>query len=383
MEYQDFVADVQSRYGVDRVWSFSQVNSFKQDPYGWYLHYILHEPSDKNTGNAYGVYGNMVHDIMEEYYKGNISREECVETFQTKWDELSLLGMKFNNIDEASDKKLKKKYYEDVLNFMETFTTIEGEHVCEKPMSVLLKSDTQKEAFVGYIDFLNHVGDKYQIIDYKTSTMYKGNAVEEHAKQLLLYAASIREETGCRCDQIEVGWNFLKYIWVKETQKNGNIKDRYIERCELGEKLSTSIKKWLKEYGYSESEADYVTATNDMSRLPEEVRDKFKFQDCIITVPYDETIEEVFIDNMLKECYNIREHIKEYESTNTDNMFMWEPEQRDEFYYYNLCDYSTKLHKPFANYFNAKEQPQENDDSEWLDKATENGSELDILFKNL
>lgn len=382
--YNQYVDLIKNKYNVDRVWSFSQVNSFEQDPYGWYLHYILHEPSDKTNGNAYGIYGNMIHDIMEEYYKGHIAREDCASVFQQKWDELSLLGLRFNNIDEASDKRLKKKYHDDILNFMQTFATIQGEHVCEKPMIALLEKGDSREAFFGYIDFLNKSENKYQIIDYKTSTMYKGAAVAEHAAQLLLYAVSIRQETGCEWSDIEVGWNFLKYVWVKELQKNGKIKDRYIERCELGQKLSASLKKWLKELGYSEEDCDvsYIEITNDFSKVPKDVMDKFKFMDCIITVPFTELIEKEFVDKMINKCYNIRELMNTYNTLYDDSIFMWEPTQNDEFFYYNLCDYSTNLHKPFAQYFAKKDIKAEETTTSWLDEASKTGSELDILFKS-
>lgn len=375
---------IKEQYNVDRIWSFSQVNSFKQDPYGWYLRYILHEPSDKPNSNAYGVYGNMVHDIMEDYYKGLISKEDCPKVFQEKWDELSLLCLRFNNTDEASDKRLKQKYHDDILNFMQTFATIDGDCVCEKPIVTMLSNKDRKEVFVGYIDFLNHDKNGYQIIDYKTSTMYRGSAIEEHAQQLLLYATSLRQELQCDWSEITVGWNFLKYVWVKEEQKNGKIKDRYIERCELGEKLKNSLSKWLKEFGYTEEDCnlDYVSATNDLSKVPAKVREKFQFQDCIITVPFTELIEENFIDNILEECYNIRELIKKYDQMHDDAIFMWNPEPRDEFYYYNLCDYSTNLHRPFAEYFSAKEAEETGaTESSWLDDATESGNELDVLFK--
>lgn len=380
--YNQYIDIIKKQYDVENVWSFSRVNSFKQDPYGWFLRYIKHEPSDKDNGNAYGIYGNMVHDIMEDYYKGIIAREDCAKVFDEKWQELSLLGLKFNNTDEESEKRLKDKYYKDILSFMNTFETIDGEHHCEQPVAALLENKNHKEAFFGYIDFLNKNNNHYQIIDYKTSTMYKGSAIEEHAQQLLLYAVGLKQKTQCEYNDITIGWNFLKYVLVKEEQKNGNIKDRYIERYEVGLKLENSLKKWMKEFGYEDTNCiDYAVITNDFSKIPTEVMEKFSFHDCIITVEFNETVEKLFIDKMLEECYNINKLVEQYNETEDDGLFMWEPSQRDEFYYYNLCDYSTNLHKAFAQYFSAKEQ-KESGDSSWLQDATDRGDELSNFFAN-
>lgn len=378
-EYQKFIEDLKFKFDTDTIWSFSRVNSFKTDPYGWFLRYVKHEPSDKESGNAYGIYGNMVHDIMEDYYKGEISREQCRERFDEEFDKLSLTGLKFNNTDDASDKKLKEKYKEDIDDFMDNFATIEGEYLCEYPISMLLKNEDRHEGFFGYIDFLNKKDDKYLIIDYKTSTMYKGKDVYEHAKQLLLYAIGLRLNTRCAYEDITVGWNFLKYVWVQEEQKNGKIKDRYIERCKLGETLENSLTKWMTTLGHDDMSCiNKAVITNDLSDIPEDVLDKFAFKDCIITVDFNQETEQNLVDNLLEECYNIRQLVKQYEETSDDSIFMWEPTQKDEFYYYNLCDYSTKIHKAFAKYFNDKEeQERAKEETPWVDKKED---ELSSFF---
>lgn len=369
-EYQEFIEELKRKFDTDIIWSFSRVNSFKNDPYGWFLRYVKHEPSDKESGNAYGIYGNMVHDIMESYYKGEISREECRSRFDEEFDKLSLTGLKFNNTDDVSDKRLKDKYREDIEDFMDKFSTIDGNYLCEYPISLMLKNENGHEGFFGYIDFLNKKDDNYLIIDYKTSTMYKGKDVYEHAKQLLLYAIGLRQQTGCAYENITVGWNFLKYVWVQEEQKNGNVKDRYIERCKLAETLENSLMKWMKSLGYEDTSCvSNAVITNDLSKIPEEVLKKFKFKDCIITVDFNEKVEKDLVDNLLEECYNIRQLMKEYEETLDDSVFMWEPTQKDEFFYYNLCDYSTKVHKAFAAYFNKKEEAKRaKEDTPWIDK---------------
>lgn len=381
MDYLEFLESVKQKYNVENVWSFSKLNSFSQDPYEWYLKYIMKEPSDKDGQNAYGVYGNMVHDIMEDYYNGKISREDCRKVFEDKWNELSLLNLRFNYTDDASEKKLKDKYYYDLVDFFDNFATIEKINECEVPIDILLEDGKRREVFFGYIDFLSRDDNKYYIIDYKTSTIYTKSKMGEHAKQLLLYAIGLQQREGCRPEDIEIGWNFLKYVTVGERLKNGNIKERNIERCELVSKLETSIKKWLKEYQYSEDLYEQALMSNDINKLPSEVVDKFVFRDCIITVDFNEYIQEETTKEILDECDKINAIVAEYNETQDDSLFMWEPTQRDEFWLYNLCSYSSNLHKPFKKYLEEKEKAISG--TPWLNKEPENENPLDSFFSSL
>lgn len=384
--YTITVEELKNKYKVKDIWSYSRVNSFDQDPYEWFLKYIKKEPSDKKLGNAYGIYGNMVHDIMEDFYNGKIKREDCKKVFDDEWNKLSLLGLKFNNTDEESEKKLKTKYKNDLDNFFDTFRVFNGECSCEIPTSVIIKKGRGKEIFFGYIDFLERYDvegkTKYHIIDYKTSTMYKGAAIQEHARQLLLYAMGLKQEINCDYEDIDVGWNFLKYVTVKEVQKNGNIKERYIERCELITKLQNSINKWLKEFGYNPTDFEMVTSLDE---LPKEVRGKFVLEDCIVRVPFTEESATTLQKDLYSKCQQIKKLVKEYNKTKDDSLFMWEPTQQDEFWLYNLCSYTSNLHKPFAEYLRKKELIEQYQNSTpWLDEAEKKDEDiLGDFFKNI
>ncbi len=59
------------------------------------------------------------------------------------------------------------------------------------------------------------------IIDYKTSTIYKGDKLVLHSFQLILYALAL-EKMGYKINKI--GWNFLKYVRKITRFKNGNVR---------------------------------------------------------------------------------------------------------------------------------------------------------------
>ena len=211
--------------------------------------------------------------------------------------------------------------------------------------------------------------------------MYSKNKMGEHAKQLLLYATGLQQREHCDPSNIKVGWNFLKYVTVGERLKNGSIKERNIERCELVAKLENSIKKWLKDYAYSEDLYQQALITNDMSKLPEEVVDKFTFRDCIVTVDFDEQIQKETTKELLAECRKINAIVDEYNRTQDDMLFWWEPTQRDEFWLYNLCSYSSNLHKPFKKYLEEKEKAMS--ETPWLNKSQKEENPLDSFFNTL
>ena len=79
-------------------------------------------------------------------------------------------------------------------------------------------------------------------------------------------------------NKIKIAWNFLKYVTVQYEQANGTIKTRDIERFELGEKLQSNLKVWLKKLGYEDQMDEYlkmVIDTNSIECLPEDVQAKY------------------------------------------------------------------------------------------------------------
>ena len=85
--------------------------------------------------------------------------------------------------------------------------------------------------FNGIVDFIGLNDDRgIDIIDYKTSTMYKGEKQVLHSYQLILYAICL-ENMGFKINK--VGWNFLKYARKIKRFKNGNTRLTNVERRTL------------------------------------------------------------------------------------------------------------------------------------------------------
>ena len=181
-------------------------------------------------------------------------------------------------------------------------------------------------------------------------------------------------------EDIIIRFNFMKYVNVTYTQKNGEIKVRQIERNSIGEKLKSNTKTWLKHFKYSEDDIEnllfQMIETNTIECLPKEVQEKFKINDCFVEVELNEEI----IDNHKQYITNIIVDIikkeKEFEKTKDKNIF-WKDITRESSYYHAvLSGYSSKIHEPYRKYLEELDDKDSKrvekdksiiDDLSWLD----------------
>ncbi|WP_459583832.1 hypothetical protein, partial [Enterobacter hormaechei] len=74
------------------------------------------------------------------------------------------------------------------------------------------------------IDMLNINNAMLMQQDFKTSTIYKGNKIEQNSQQLKLYTIGLHQTKGIEYDKIKTCWNFLKYYNIT-VQQIGKTKD--------------------------------------------------------------------------------------------------------------------------------------------------------------
>lgn len=358
LSYQE-LEKIKKELNVFDIYSFSKVNSFKTDPYGYFLKYILKIPEDRQD-SIYSVVGNIVHDLTEEFQAGKIKRENMIETYKDKTFELEQLGFKFDRTDENKNESISKKYHACNIHFLENYKKIEGlEGVSES--SIIVK--VGNFVFVGYIDY-KHIeetdDEKYlYITDFKTSTIYKGEKINKEKMQLLLYSLGYIQQ-GWDMNKIKSRWCFTKYVTVEVMEKKKTWKTRQIERNEIGSKLSASAKMWLKDTKrYSEEEInDFLVdmlVKNSIDMLPKDVKDKFKISDCYIYIDINEEEIKELIQDFINIIHTMKIKEGEYLRTKDDNVFWTEITKDNEYFISVLSGYSTKHHKPYAEYLKQKE----------------------------
>lgn len=299
------------------LWSYSKVSSAGVDSCSWeyYLGRIKKLPG---VSNSYAILGGFAHDILEEYYNGNLKYEQMKEQFETKWLEAEMAGIKLYN-DEEKNEKMMEEYKHDILNFFETHRDL-GKVLTERELWV----DVNGNVFFGYSDALTKKDDGYTyIIDWKTSTLYKGDQIRQHQHQLLLYALAL-EEMGIPLDKIKICWNFLKYTnvtfkhmttvtYVETVKDKSKTKTSTCLKSEWVSKVKTQLKKDLQAYDEElttqqlKELVNECVENNSLETLPKEIQDKYVLNDVVKTVRRHKWVKESPIQTQLRKDLKLAE----------------------------------------------------------------------------
>lgn len=376
----DELEKIKNELNVKRLWSYSRVEQYCTSHFIYLLKYILNIKADRNDG-IYGIMGGLVHDTIERFYNHEIKKEDMLENFKTYWDiNVETFGFKFDRNDSAKNDSIKAKYRKCLEHFMVNHDVINEDMLLEQ--FVLVK--VGKEYFQGYLDALkiDKINKIFTIIDWKTSTIFSNKDIPHKSRQLKLYALGLHQQYNIPFENIKICFNFLKYVTVEELQKNGKTKLRNIERNLIGDKLSKSVEKWLKSFGYSEEDIhNYVLkviAENSIDCLPEEVKEKFNIKDCYLYVDINEDEINLLVSELSDTVNEIKEKEMEYDVTKDPHEF-WDNEEslvKNEYYYFNLCDYNLDRVLPFKEYLDKKNAQKEQTDLLGGNKSTKTDEEL-------
>lgn len=342
---------VKEKYGVDTLYSWSKVNTFMTSPYEYYLQYILHKKPDVDNC-AYAPMGGICHSIIEKFYGNEIRYEDMINEFENGWTTaIDIADLKFDRNDEAKNENIRNKYRANLNCFFNHHKPIKHKVELER----FLAAKIGDYVLQGYADAITKDDEgNFVIIDWKTSTKYSKKALEEHSGQLTVYAIALMQ-LGVPLNKIRCAFNFLKYCTVEYEQANGAVKTRDIERFELGEKLQSNLKVWLKKLGYEDQMDDYlkmVIDTNGIECLPEDVQAKYKISDCYCYIDLNEDLVDKWINEITANIKDIELRKADWEEAHNENIW-WDNEESvkaQSYYFSTLCGYSANLHKPYAEH---------------------------------
>ena len=343
--------EIMKQEGVSRIWSWSKFNTFKTSPYEYLLKYIQHKEEDRQDC-IYTSTGSLAHDTLEKFYTGQIEYEDMIKEFEDGWVLLhDIAKLKFDRNNEEKDKSIGEKYYKNLQHFFNNHTVLTQKPAIEQFVKVKIGDNL----FQGYVDCcVKDEEDNYHIIDFKTSSEYKGDKAKKECGQLVCYALALNQ-MGVPMNKIKIAWNFLKYCSVQYEQANGVVKTRSIERFELGEKLQSNLKVWLKKLGYEEQMEDMlkmVIDTNGIECLPKEGQEKYIISDYYCYVDLTDDLINMWTNDIITTIRDIELREKDYEETHSDKCF-WDTEEsvkKQSYYFSTLMGYSPSLHKPYAEH---------------------------------
>lgn len=350
---------IKNKYNVSRIWSFSRINTYLTSKYEYALKYVMHVPEDRQDC-AYTTLGTLCHDTLDDYYEGKIAYEDMESQFSDGWlMAIDIADLKLDRNDDEHDKNLKEKYKLDIQHFFKNHVKYSNKLLIEKPVITNVNSNI----FVGYADAIYKDNNgNYYIIDFKTSSAsgFTGKGLEKKSTQLVLYSMALIQ-AGIDIERVHPCFNMLKYVNVETTLKNGKTKQRTIERFKIGESLQSNARTWLKSFGYGEDEIDdylkLMLDTNSIEVLPEEVQEKYKFEDCHIYVPLTQELIDKTVGEITATIKDIEAREKDYEETKSDAAF-WDSDEdvkKESYYYATLCGYSVAKLLPYKSYLDKLE----------------------------
>lgn len=352
---------IKKKHNVNRLWSWSRMNTYMTSKFEYLLKYILKSKEDR-CDSCYTTLGTICHDTLEKFYEGKIQYEDMIDDYNDGFTTaITIADLKFCRSDEEKNKSIGEKYNENLVHFFNNHTVYEHKLLVEKPIVVNIEGNI----FVGYIDAVYKDEDGYYYpLDFKSSSIYTGKTLEENSGQLVLYSIGL-SQLGIPMDKIRAAFNFLKYCTIKYEQKNGAIKYRNVERCKIGENLQSNAKTWLKAFNYEPDEyLKEMLDTNGIDCLPEEVREKYEITDCHVYVDLSDLAISKWVNRITTTLKDIELREKDYEETKALECF-WDDEEdvkAQSYYFANLCAYSATKHLPYKAYLEKFEASQKGED---------------------
>lgn len=176
----------------EMTWSYSRLECFNDCPYRFFLKYIK---DCKEKPQFYSSYGSFMHKLLEQYYRGELTKEEMQIKFLFNFSK-EVQGIR------PQDSTVKK-YIEAGIEYLRGFKPFPFEMV-----------DVEKEVhfnignypFVGFIDYIGRKDGALYIVDNKSRDLkprsgkakptVKDRELDEMLRQLYIYAAAVKQEYG-------------------------------------------------------------------------------------------------------------------------------------------------------------------------------------------
>lgn len=218
----------------DMTWSYSRIEAFNDCPYRFFLKYISRcEEVDK----FYASYGSFIHKLIENYYRGILSKEDMVTEFLTGFSE---------NVKGIRPKEsIVQKYIKCGIDYLSGFEPFKYPMV-----DVEKRVDFEIDGlqFVGFIDYLGEKDGEYYIIDNKsrdlkprsnrTKPTAKDKELDTMLRQLYIYSAAVKQEYG-KFPKALCFNCFRTGVFIEESFK----KEAYLEAIEWAKNSVKEIKE--------------------------------------------------------------------------------------------------------------------------------------------
>lgn len=319
------------------VYSISRVDCINRCLYEAKLTYIDHNHGDENI---YGLLGTRIHDVLEKIMNNEATEADLLPAMNDELADCELFGYDFPK-DRNGESSIRGSWVANMTHFCTTYRRPKAGNY--KTEMFFLYKTPRNHYLQGFIDLTLIRNDgTINVFDYKTSSLYKGEGLKEHGRQLVTYALAM-EQQGYKVTG--VAWIFLKYAEVrflgKKTAKSKEKTQisKVVERRKIVRELERYVKDDLAELGLDEfnieDAIDTMLTTNE---LPEIVKDRYKILPYVCRYELTDEVKQECIQ-YLDDTIDMWENCKAYPPKAFVQRTKLGKERSDTFYCTQLCSH--------------------------------------------
>ena len=172
----------------DHIYSYSQLTSFDECPYGYYLQRI---EGLQQQSNAFAEQGTLIHDLIDQWAKGLIPAEDLPKEYKRRYPEEVVT--QFPRLLAA--RGYTEKSYDAGLRYFENFDQFEDLDIIDTECK--FKTDLAGRPFIGIIDMVARNKDtgEFIVLDHKSKSLNSFTKDEDNMyRQQLLYSKFVYEK---------------------------------------------------------------------------------------------------------------------------------------------------------------------------------------------
>lgn len=176
----------------DMVWSYSRADTFEDCPHRWFLRYIK---GHKDIDMFYASYGKFMHKLIEQYYRGEITKEQMLRRYYADF-RTEVVGYR-------PKESIVKSYIDGGADYLRSFSEFPFNMV---DVERYVEFSIDGIPFVGYIDYVGEKDGEFYIVDNKSRNMKprskrkkptKNDAeIDKMLRQLYIYSVAIEQTYG-------------------------------------------------------------------------------------------------------------------------------------------------------------------------------------------
>lgn len=178
----------------NHVFSYSQLSSFDECPYCFYLQKI--EKTENIASNAFAEKGSLIHDLLDKWAKKELTKEQMISEYDRRYGEEVVTAF------PSVMKGYAQKAYQSGREYLENFDEFAGYKVIsaeEKFTIDLPLNDGTTRKFTGIVDMIlrKEWTNELIICDHKSKSADAFKKAEKDMwKQQYLYAQYVCEQYG-------------------------------------------------------------------------------------------------------------------------------------------------------------------------------------------